>query len=262
MCADDAVARLDRVRERIERACALSGRAADAVTLVAVGKQQPASKVVALARLGQRDFAENYAQEGIDKIQQTTRQLTDTATADDTGDDTPPPPPSSLCWHFIGHIQSRKCRLIAENFDWAHSVDSLKVARGLSKWRSAQPDAPPLNVLLQLNLQAEESKHGISEAQLPALADEVAALPGIALRGLMLIPKPDTSERRQRAVFRRCRAARDELNARGMALDHLSMGMSADMESAIAEGASLVRIGTAVFGPRPPKSPPPPRQPQ
>jgi len=224
--------RFKRVTGDIERLTALYRRPAGSVRLIAVSKQQGADRVAALAGLGQRDFAENYVQEGLEKIQQSAQQL----------------PGAALCWHFIGHIQSRKCGLVAEHFDWVHSVDSAKVAQRLSRSRAG---GKPLNVLIQLNLQGEESKHGVSEAELPALAEATAALPHLRLRGLMIVPKLEQSPARQRDVFRRCRQLCEALNARGLKLDHLSMGMSGDMEAAIAEGATMVRIGTAVFGPRP-----------
>ena len=239
MCPPSHAERLRRVREEIARTSALHRRAPDSVRLVAVSKQQPSDKVVALARLGQRDFAENYAQEAVAKIEQVMESLAYTDDIDTI---------LNLRWHFIGHIQSRKCRAIAEHFNWVHSVDRIKVASALSRWRAG---AVPLNVLIQLNLQEEDSKHGVSERELPVLADAVAKLPNLVLRGLMVIPKPEKSPQKQRAVFRRCHAALDALNARGLRLDHLSMGMTADMESAIAEGASMVRVGTGVFGPRP-----------
>jgi len=166
-----------------------------------------------------------------------------------------------LRWHFIGHIQSRKCRQVAAHFDWVHSIDSIKVARKLS---GARLGSAPLNVLLQVNLQGEETKHGVAEAELPALAEAVAALPNLRLRGLMLLPAAQESLAEQRAVFARCRELleqlrdqlRGQLNTNANAgarcrLDHLSMGMSGDLEAAIAEGATMVRVGTALFGPRP-----------
>lgn len=229
--------RFERVTGDIERLTALYRRPAGSVRLIAVSKQQGADRVAALAGLGQRDFAENYVQEGLEKIEQSAQ-----------------PPGVALCWHFIGHIQSRKCRPVAEHFDWVHSVDSAKVAQRLSQSRAG---GKPLNVLIQLNLQGEESKHGVSEAQLPALAEATAALPHLRLRGLMIVPKPEPSLARQRAVFRRCRQLGEALNARGLKLDHLSMGMSGDLEAAIAEGATMVRIGTALFGPRPATAPRP-----
>jgi len=230
--------RFERVTADIERWRAQYGRAPGAVQLIAVGKLHTADKVAKLAKLGQRDFAENYAQEGVEKIARVAEQLTGRAAPDS----------ADLRWHFIGHIQSRKCRQVAAHFDWVHSVDSIKVARRLSGSRLG---SAPLNVLIQVNLQGEASKHGVAEAELPGLAAAVAELPNLRLRGLMLLPAAEPSPAKQRAVFARCRAIRDELNARGLALDHLSMGMSGDLESAIAEGATMVRVGTALFGPRP-----------
>lgn len=236
--------RFPRLKEEIERLTAVYKRPAGSVRLVAVSKRHGVDKVVALARLGQRDMAENFLQEGIRKIEQVGRQL--------ASDGSEP-----LCWHFIGHIQSRKCRLIAGNFSWVHTVDSIKVAYKLNQGRAAAnpPGGNPLHVLIQLNLQGEESKSGVSEQQLPALADEMAGLPNLRLRGLMIIPQIEKAPDKQRAVFRRCRKLRDGLNARGFDLDHLSMGMSDDLEAAIAEGATMVRIGTDLFGPRPAKQP-------
>ena len=236
--------RFSQLTTEIERLSAAYQRPAGAVRLVAVSKQQSVDKVVEVARLGQRDVAENYLQEGLQKIEQAAQRLSGDASG-------------ALCWHFIGHLQSRKCRAIAENFNWVHTIDSIKVARKLNDARAdaESPDAPlkPLNVLIQLNLQGEASKSGVSEARLPGLAGEMAGLPNLRLRGLMIIPKMEKTLDKQRAVFRRCRELRDGLNARGFDLDHLSMGMSGDLEAAIAEGATLVRIGTAIFGPRPVK---------
>ncbi|MGI9311535.1 MAG: YggS family pyridoxal phosphate-dependent enzyme [bacterium] len=236
--------KFSRVRERIAQMEAAHRRPVGAVTLVAVSKRHSADKVVALARLGQRDMAENYAQEGVEKIREVARLLGggdgDGANGDD-GD-------GALRWHFIGHLQSRKCKLVAEHFAWVHTIDSVKVADKLNHGRAGRA---PLNVLIQLNLQAETSKSGIGADELPRLAEAVAALPNLRLRGLMILPAAERAVERQRAVFRRCRALRDDLNARGFALDHLSMGMTDDMESAIAEGATMVRIGTALFGQRP-----------
>lgn len=209
-----------------------------AVKLIAVGKLHGPDKVAQLAKLGQLDFAENYAQEGIDKIARVAEQLRGRAAA-----------AADLNWHFIGHIQSRKCRQVAAHFDWVHSVDSAKVARRLSGSRTG---SAPLNVLIQVNLQGEASKSGVAEAELPALAEAVAELPNLRLRGLMLLPAAEASMDKQRAVFARCREAQEALNARGLQLDHLSMGMSGDMQAAVAEGATMLRVGTALFGPRPP----------
>lgn len=230
----EIAARLARVAADIEAWRVRYRRPAGAVRLIAVGKLHSADKVARLAKLGQLDFAENYAQEGIDKIARVAEQLQGGAAA--------------LNWHFIGHIQSRKCRQVAAHFDWVHSVDSAKVARKLSGCRAG---SAPLNVLIQVNLQGEESKFGVAEAALPALAETVAELPNLRLRGLMLLPAAEESPAKQRAVFARCRAAQESLNARGFQLDHLSMGMSGDMEAAVAEGATMLRVGSAIFGPRP-----------
>lgn len=227
------------LKEEIERLTAVYRRPAGSVRLIAVSKRHGVDKVVELARLGQRDMAENYLQEGLEKIEQAARRLSGAAAG-------------PLRWHFIGHIQSRKCRLIAEKFSWVHTIDSIKVAHKLDRGRM---EGCPLNVLIQLNLQGEEAKSGVSEQQLPSLAREITELPNLRLRGLMILPKAEKAFAKQRAVFRRCRELRDGLNARGFCLDHLSMGMSDDLEAAIAEGATMVRIGTAVFGRRPAKHP-------
>lgn len=223
-----------QINDEIVRLTAQYQRPADSVRLIAVSKQHSADKVVALARLGQRDLAENYLQDAIEKIERVTQTLPEASA-------------NPLCWHFIGHVQSRKCQLVAENFDWVHSVDSIKIADKLNQHRHGAP----LNVLIQLNLQAEESKFGVSERELLPLARAMIELPNLVLRGLMIIPKAETDMNKQRAAFRRCRELRDGLNSQGFDLDHLSMGMTADMEAAIAEGASMVRIGTALFGARP-----------
>ena len=236
MCPLDA--RFFPLKAEIERLTAVHRRPAGSVRLVAVSKRHGVDKVVELARLGQRDMAENFLQEGLEKIEQAAQCLSGASGA----------AADPLCWHFIGHIQSRKCRLIAENFSWVHTVDSVKVAHKLNQGREG---SDPLNVLIQLNLQGEDAKSGVSEQQLPPLAREITGLPNLRLRGLMILPKAEKAFDKQRAVFRRCRELRDGLNAQGFDLEHLSMGMSGDLEAAIAEGATMVRIGTAVFGPRP-----------
>ena len=241
MCPLDA--RFFPLKEEIERLTAVHRRPAGSVRLIAVSKRHGVDKVVELARLGQRDMAENFLQEGLEKIEQAAQRLSGlSGVAADP-----------LCWHFIGHIQSRKCRQIAENFSWVHSVDSIKVAHKLNQGRVG---GDPLNILIQINLHGEEAKSGVSEGQLPPLAREITGLPNLRLRGLMILPKAEKAFDKQRAVFRRCRELRDELNAQGFDLEHLSMGMSGDLEAAIAEGATMVRIGTAVFGPRPAASAP------
>jgi pyridoxal phosphate enzyme (YggS family) len=220
--------RLPRVQARIAQALADAGRDGAAVRLLAVSKTFDAAAVRELAACGQHAFGENYVQEALDK-QQALRDL-------------------ALEWHFIGPIQSNKTRPIAENFSWVHSLDRLKVAERLSAQRPA--DLPPLQVCIELNVSGEASKGGVSVAELPALAAAVSALPRLQLRGLMAIPAPQTDTVAQRAAFRQVRQAFDALVARGHALDTLSMGMSADLEAAILEGATIVRVGTALFGER------------
>jgi len=179
---------------------------------------------------GQRAFGENYLQEALDKI----------AALKDRAPD--------IEWHFIGPIQSNKTRPIAENFAWVHSVDRLKIAQRLSEQRPAA--LAPLNICIQVNVSGEASKSGCAPQDLPALAHAVAALPGLRLRGLMAIPEPASSEAEQRRPLRQLRELAEQLRAEGLALDTLSMGMSADLAAAIAEGATMVRIGTAIFGER------------
>jgi len=191
-------------------------------------KQQPAASIRVLAGLGVRDFGENYVQDALAK--QT--ELADLA----------------LTWHFIGRIQSNKTQDIARHFDWVHSVDRMKIARRLSDQREA-PE--PLNICLEVNIDEEPSKGGLPPGEALDIAPAVAELPNIRLRGLMAIPKPESDPARQRAAFRRVRELYEALRGRGLDLDTLSMGMSADLEAAIAEGATIVRIGTALFGPRP-----------
>ncbi|WP_209285833.1 YggS family pyridoxal phosphate-dependent enzyme [Marinobacterium alkalitolerans] len=218
----------DSVRRQIVEACENAGRAPEEVQLLAVSKTRTADEVRQLHTCGQVAFGENYLQEALDKIE---------ALAD-----------LELCWHFIGPIQSNKTRAIAEHFDWVHSVDRLKIARRLSEQRPA--DKAALNICLQVNISGEDSKSGCAPAELPALARQVAALPGLALRGLMAIPEPETDPDRQRATFARVRGQLEALQAELPQLDTLSMGMSGDLAAAIAEGATIVRIGTALFGPR------------
>jgi pyridoxal phosphate enzyme (YggS family) len=220
--------RLHAVQERIARACSEAGRDPATVRLLAVSKTFGASAVRELADAGQRAFGENYLQEALDKQVALAGQ--------------------PLEWHFIGPIQSNKTRPIAGHFAWVHSVDRLKIAERLSAQRPAE--LPPLQVCLEVNVSGEASKGGVAPADLPGLADAVAKLPGMRLRGLMAIPAPSADRAAQRAAFRRVRELFDALLARGHALDTLSMGMSADLEAAILEGATIVRIGTALFGER------------
>ena len=225
--------RLARVNSQIAQCCQRHRRARDSVRLIAVGKKHAAQKVAALANLGHCDLAENYVQEAVDKIAQVAQLQTDKS--------------QKICWHFIGRIQSRKCRAIAAHFDWVHTIDSEKVAAKLNDARDAHA---PLNVLIQVNPQGEDGKGGVSEAELLPLAEAIGAMPNLSLRGLMVIPKLETDPARQRRPFAECRRLRDLLNARGFELAHLSMGMSGDLEAAIAEGATMVRVGTGLYGVR------------
>ena len=213
---------------RIEAAAQHAGRAPDSVRLLAVSKQQPAARVRVVADAGQREFGENYVQEGLAKI--------------DALRDLP------ITWHFIGQLQGNKTRDVAAAFQWVHTLDRDRIAARLSAQRPHY--AGPLHVLLQVRLAEEAGKGGVEPADLPRLAEIVAGLPRLRLRGLMCIPPPATDEAAQRAPFARLRTLLDDLNGRGHGLDTLSMGMSADLESAVAEGATIVRVGTAVFGPR------------
>jgi PLP dependent protein len=225
--------RLDHVRGRLEKAALEAGRGVDSVTLLGVTKGQPASVLGAAAAAGIRDFGESYLQEALEKV----------AAVDKIGLAQP------LTWHFIGRLQSNKTRPVAETFAWVHAVDRLKIAERLAEQRPYY--APPLNVCLQVNVAGENSKGGVDFAELPALAAAVAALPRLKLRGLMCLPPEEDDPVRQRHWFRKLREALDRLNGAGMKLDTLSMGMSGDLEAAILEGATIVRIGTALFGPRP-----------
>ncbi len=220
--------RLQQLHERIRRAALAAGRDPATIGLVAVSKTHPPAALAALAAAGQRRFGENYLQEALEKIE---------ALAD-----------SALEWHFIGPVQSNKTRAIAGRFHWLHSLDRLRIARRLSEQRPAW--LPPLQVCLQVNISGEATKSGVPPEALPELARQVASLPRLRLRGLMALPAPESDPQRQRAPFARLRGALESLNRQGFDLDTLSMGTSADLEAAIAEGATLVRIGTALFGPR------------
>ncbi|MFN7137537.1 MAG: YggS family pyridoxal phosphate-dependent enzyme [Thermomonas sp.] len=226
------VTRLQEVKRRIEAASRAVGRDANNVTLLAVSKTQPPEAVRAAHAAGQGDFGENYVQEGLAKIE----ALADLRAA--------------LRWHLIGPLQSNKTRDVAARFDWVHSVDRLKVAQRLAEQRP--PGLPPLQLCLQVNVSGEASKSGVAPAELPALAHAVAALPAdrVRLRGLMAIPAPAAGTEAQRAPHRRLRELMQALRAEGLPLDTLSMGMSDDLEAAIAEGATVVRVGTAIFGAR------------
>jgi pyridoxal phosphate enzyme (YggS family) len=234
--------RLGEVRDRIDKAAAAAGRDVDSITLLGVTKGQPATLVQAAAAAGLEDFGESYPQEALEKIAAVGKLRAEAGPA--------PQVPAAVTWHFIGRLQSNKTRPVAEHFAWVHAVDRLKIAERLAEQRPFY--APPLNICLQVNVAGEDSKGGVSLAELPALATAVVALPRIKLRGLMCLPPEEEEPARQRHWFALVRAALDRLNASGLGLDTLSMGMSGDFESAIQEGATMVRVGTALFGPRPP----------
>ena len=219
---------VNHVRSRIRSAAIAAGRDPGSVTLVAVTKAKTAETARLAATAGVTDFGENYLKEALAKMD----SLADLR----------------LQWHFIGGIQSNKTRAIAERFDWVHSLDRLSIAQRLSEQRPFH--APPLNVCIQVALVPEPTKGGVAPDALKALAAAVADLPRLQLRGLMCVPPPQPDSAAERAVFARLKIALDDLNAGGLKLDTLSMGMSGDFESAIAEGATLVRIGTALFGGR------------
>lgn len=221
---------IQQVRARIETACARAGRPVESVTLLCVSKTFSAEQVRAAVDAGEWRFGENYVQEGLDKI---------AALADLR---------PRIEWHLIGPLQSNKTRAVAAQFDWVHSVDRLRVAQRLAEQRP--PELPPLNVLLQVNVSGEASKNGVAPDEVFALAPQVAALPRLRLRGLMSIPEPAADEAAQREPHRALHALFARLRAEGLELDTLSMGMSADLEAAVLEGATLVRIGTAIFGAR------------
>ena len=220
---------LAKVTARIQEAARVAGRNFDTVRLIAVSKGQPASAILQAHACGQRDFGENYLQEVLEK-QAELAGVPD------------------LIWHFIGPIQSNKTRAIAENFAWTHSIDREKIAQRLNAQRPAE--LPPLQVCLQVNIDDEATKSGISLPELSALAKAVSAMPRLQLRGLMAIPAAGNTAEQQHQAFAKLRAAFIGLQAQGYAVDTLSMGMSGDLEAAIAEGATMVRVGTDIFGAR------------
>jgi hypothetical protein len=219
---------LQAVRHAVALVAQRVQRPAEEITLLAVSKTFPATAVREAYDAGQRAFGENYAQEALEKMA-ALRDL-------------------PLEWHFIGPIQSNKTRDIAENFSWVHSVDRLKIAERLSAQRPA--DLPPLNICLQVNVSGEDSKSGTAPEDVARLAQQVARLPQLKLRGLMAIPAPAEELEAQRKPFAQLRELMQHLNVQGLQLNTLSMGMSQDMEAAILEGATIVRIGSAIFGPR------------
>jgi len=219
---------LRKIRDLLAKSAIEAGRDPATVKLLAVSKKQPVNKILEAARSGQRDFGENFVQEALAKIEAISS--------------------AGLVWHFIGHLQANKTRDVAEHFDWVHTIDRQKTAERLSRQRPA--DLKPLNVCLQVNIDHETGKSGIDPHALPELARAVGALPNLCLRGLMCLPEMRTTFDAQRQAFARLRELAESLAASGIDTDTLSMGMSGDFDAAIAEGATMVRIGTAVFGPR------------
>lgn len=224
---------LQGVRERIAQACIAARRDVKTVTMLAVSKTFGPEEVAQAIAAGQRAFGENYVQEGVEKVLALRVSHAD----------------AGLQWHCIGPVQSNKTRLVAAHFDWVQSVDRLKIAERLSEQR---PDGlPPLQICLQVNVDGGANKSGVEPDALPALAHAVAGLPGLRLRGLMCIPEPAPDFEGQRVLFLRARDLFDDLNAQGLGLDTLSMGMSDDLDAAVAAGSTMVRVGRAVFGSRP-----------
>ena len=229
---DFASEQLNKVQQRLAHAAHRAGRHAHEITLIGASKQQPLERIAAFIKAGLTHMGENYVQEGLDK----QRQL---------------PNADVPTWHFIGALQSNKTALVAQHFDWVHSIDRLKIARRLAQQRG---DKTPLNGLIQLNLEQESSKAGVPENELERLLESLLPIPNITIRGFMLIPAPTTSTDQQRRVFARAKTLLDSLSkCLDTNLDTLSMGMSADLESAIMEGSTMIRVGTDLFGPRPQK---------
>lgn len=220
---------LAKVHARIARAATSAGRDLGSIRLLAVSKAQPLEALAAALEAGQNEFGENYLQQALPKVHALATRR-------------------ELVWHFIGAVQANKTRLVAENFAWVHTVDRQKIAQRLNDQRP--PELPPLNVCIEVNVSGERSKTGVTPQALPELAALVADLPRLKLRGLMAIPEAEADTEKQRAPFRQLCELLDGLNIQGYGLDTLSMGMSADFEVAIAEGATLVRLGTAIFGAR------------
>ena len=225
---------LQAVQRNIDAAALEAGRAPQSVQLLAVSKTFGSEAVLEAMRAGQTMFGENYLQESLDKISAVAAAA----------------PQTALQWHFIGPIQSNKTRPIAEHFDWVHTVEREKIAQRLSQQRPA--GMAPLNVCLQVNISGEASKSGATPGELRELAQQVAKLPNLRLRGLMALPEPAAEFEQQRIAFRALRLLYEQLQADGLALDTLSMGMSGDMRAAIVEGATMVRVGSAIFGSRKP----------
>lgn len=216
------------IKDLLAKTAVQANRQPDTVDLLAVSKKQPLTKILAASNAGQRDFGENFVQEGLQKIDQT-RDL-------------------DLIWHFIGHLQNNKTRVVAENFDWVHTIDTLKTARRLSEQRPVERG--PLNICLQVNIDNESAKSGVSLEALPELAMGCAELPNVAVRGLMCLPAVRDGFEHQREPFAKLRKLTKRLGTAGVDTDTLSMGMSGDFRAAIFEGSTIVRIGTALFGER------------
>ncbi len=226
--SDYASERLARVETRIRLACDASGRAPETVKLIGASKKQSPDLINRFIASGLKNLGENYLQEGVDKQRQLSNAAVD--------------------WHFIGHIQSNKSKLIAEHFNWVHGVDRIKIAKRLATQHRRQA---PINLLIQLNPDNEASKSGVSIDQAPELCQQIAEVEGCRLRGFMMIPRARETEQQQRTVFAQARELLESCNqTHGLSMDHLSMGMSGDLEAAIAEGSTMVRIGTDLFGPR------------
>lgn len=223
---------LQAVRQQIMHAAKTAGRAKDKIQLLAVSKTVDAKTILEVAKEGQYAFGENYLQEALQKMAEV-RHFS---------------PELILEWHFIGPIQRNKTRLIAQNFSWVHSVDRLTIAERLSEQRP--PDLPPLNICLQVNISGEKTKSGVPLSQAAQLAQQIAGLPRLRLRGLMAIPEPAETLEQQRIPYHQLSVLQEQLKQQGLALDTLSIGMSSDLEAAILEGSTLVRIGSAIFGKR------------
>lgn len=219
---------LNQVRERLQNAARVAGREPSEIKLLAVSKRHSVAAIEAVAEAGQQDFGENFVAEGLGKIAALAGR--------------------DLCWHFIGAIQSNKTRDIAAHYDWVHTVDRLKIARRLSEQRPE--DCPPLEVCLQVNVDDEPQKAGVRPAEVAELAEQVARLPGLRLRGLMCLPRVRTDPEAQREPFAALRQLLEALQQQHRTLDTLSMGMTGDLEAAVLEGATIVRVGTAIFGAR------------
>ena len=232
-------ANLEQIRGRIRSAAAQSGRSVDQITLVGASKGHSAAAIAAAHAAGLTDLGESYVQDALPKMSALAQPAPDAAGG-------------GIVWHFIGALQANKTRAIAENFSWVHTIDRLRIAERLSEQRPYH--APLLNVCVQVHIGAEGSKAGAEPARVPQLLRDIAALPRLKVRGLMCLPPPELDPARQRYWLHQLRELFESVNADGAGLDTLSMGMSADLEAAVHEGATLVRIGTDLFGPRPPKA--------